>query len=348
MTILKNNVVKILLLPFSLIYGVIIYIRNKFYDWRIFNIKQISGIRCISVGNITTGGTGKTPAVEYLANLFIENEKQVSILSRGYRRKSKGTVIVSNGHQIMVDYDESGDEPQLLARNLAGVPVVVESDRFKGGMFIRDTFNPDIIILDDGFQHRRINRDLDILLIDCSAGLENDILLPAGTLRESLAGLKRSDIILLTRVDQVDQIASTRNIIKKHTNVPIFETIHQAVSLNELNGTSEYSVELIKNKKVAIFSGIGNPDAFRNTIMKLGADIASENTFSDHHNYSRTDLQQIQKRAVNSKAQWIITTEKDAVRLSNIQGIDCSISYLKIKLKILKNEPALLKLLNMS
>lgn len=348
MTILKNKFVKISLLPFSILYGLIIYIRNKLYDWRIFKIRQLSGIRCISVGNITTGGTGKTPAAEYLAKIFLAKGKKVSILSRGYRRKSKGTLVVSDGHQIMVDYQQSGDEPWLLARNLTGVPVVVESDRFKGGMFIRDTFHPDVLILDDAFQHRRIKRNVDIVLIDSTKGLEHDVLLPAGSLREALSGLKRSDIILLTRVDQAKETSSPRNIIKKFTDAPIFETIHQPVSLSELNGALEFSIDIIKNKKVAIFSGIGNPEAFRNTILKLEAQVVSVTTFFDHHNYSQADVGQIQKNAADSGALWIITTEKDAVRLSNTCEIDYCIYYLKIQLKIVENEPVLLKLLSIS
>ena len=334
-------------MPFSIMYAIIIYIRNKLYDWRIFDIKQIPETKCISVGNITTGGTGKTPAVEYLAKILTQKGKKVAILSRGYRRKSTGTLTVSDGHQIYADYEQSGDEPQLLARNLAGVPVIVESDRFKGGMFIWETFKPEIIILDDAFQHRRIERDLNIVLVDCTSGLQQDSLLPAGTLREPLSALKRSDIILLTRVDQADQIISIRNIIKKYTNALICETIHQPVSLKELNSNSEYSVDLIRNKKVALFSGIGNPGAFRSTIMKLEADIVSESTFFDHHNYSQSELQEIYEKASINNADWIITTEKDAVKLSKTKMIDYSIYYVKIQLQFLKNESELRKRLNM-
>ncbi|MBD3287565.1 tetraacyldisaccharide 4'-kinase [candidate division KSB1 bacterium] len=345
MNISQNKYLRILLLPLSVIYGFITAVRNKFYDLHIFRINEISGIKCISVGNITTGGTGKTPAVEYLAKVLTAKGKRVAILSRGYRRKSKGSLIVSDGKKILADYKHSGDEPQLLARNLKGVPVIVESDRFKGGLLIRNKFDPGIIILDDAFQHRRIKRNLDILMIDCTAGLEHDRMLPAGNLREPLSGLKRSDIILLTRVDQVNRTDSLRQFIKKFTNAPIIETIHQPVSLKELNGDSEFPVNAINHKTVLLFSGIGNPVAFKNTIMKLGANVVSEVTFFDHHFYAKADLQNIRRIAENKGVKWIITTEKDAIRLSSMKALDFSIYYLKIRLKIEKDETALIKLL---
>jgi tetraacyldisaccharide 4'-kinase len=202
MHILTNKLWQILLSPFSIVYGFIITLRNLLYDCKILPAYRIQGCPVICVGNITVGGTGKTPAVEYLADYLRRNDKKVAILSRGYGRKSAGTILVSDGEEIRTTPEISGDEPYLLATNLKEVIVVVESDRVAGAAYIKNNFHPDVIILDDGFQHRRLYRDADIVLYDCSTPLGLPLTLPGGKLREPLWNLNRADMIWLSRTDQ--------------------------------------------------------------------------------------------------------------------------------------------------
>lgn len=347
MNILKNKWLSLLLVPFALLYVAIVTLRNKFYDWHIFRSHKIPNCTVISIGNITIGGTGKTPAVEFLAKYLTAKGKKVAVLSRGYQRESKGTLLVTNGQTIFANPRNSGDEPYLLARHLSNVPIVTEGDRYKGGMFLKKKFNPDYLILDDAFQHRKIYRDLDIVLIDSLNGLKNQFPLPRGVLREPLKGLTRADVIWLTRVDQTNEISSVVCSITKRTAVPIIKTIHQPQSLYSLSTEKQFRLESLKSRKVFIFSGIGNPDAFHNTIAKLQADIKGNLLFKDHHKYNRSDLRKIDSKAQQSNAEWTITTEKDALRIYELPVLKIPIFYLKIELKICDGIEQLEKILNM-
>lgn len=346
MNILKNKWLKILFFPLSLFYAAIILLRNQLYDWHILRSLKIPNCTVISIGNIAMGGTGKTPAVEFLTKYLIEQGKKVAILSRGYRRESKGTLLVTDGQHIFVNSRDSGDEPYLLAKHLANVPIVVENDRHKGGIFIKKKFNPDYIILDDAFQHRKIFRDIDIVLIDSMTGLDNGFTLPGGILREPLRGLKRVDMIWLTRVNQTDEIASLIASLQKYSDVPIIKSIHQPQSLHSFSTDEQFSLESLKKRKVFIFSGIGNPDAFRDTIINLEADLKGEFIFIDHHKYKKSDLMKITMNAQHANAEWIITTEKDAVRIFDLPEMKIPIYYLKIELKIIEGLEHLWKIFN--
>jgi len=192
MNIFNNKFYQFLLYPFSLIFKLITWIRNRLYDKNIFRSLKANQCKIISVGNISVGGTGKTPVIRFLADYLKEMGFKVAILSRGYRRKSKGTIIVSDGNETLANLQQAGDEPYLLARQLDSIPVIVEADRYKGARFIQDNFQPDVILLDDAFQHRRLHRDLDIVLVDASVGFGRGFLLPAGFLREPISSLKRA------------------------------------------------------------------------------------------------------------------------------------------------------------
>ena len=337
MNILQNKLVQIALFPFSILYAMIITIRNYCYEHSLFKSYQIDSCKIISVGNISVGGTGKTPAVEYLANLIMNNNQQPAILSRGYKRKSKGLKVVSDGKNVLTTPEQSGDEPFLLARNLPHVPVVVENDRVKGASFIAETFNPDVIILDDAFQHRRLQRDLDIVLIDASKGIGNGLTIPSGILREPLNGLQRADIISLTRVDQSDHIKRTYRKLSRHTNCPMVESIHKPISINCISSHESYNLQSLHSCNVVIFSGIGNPQSFKKTISELNANIAAEFTFPDHYAYSESDISRIKNRASHFNAKFIITTEKDAMRLYHFASINSDFVYLKIRWEILSS-----------
>lgn len=320
-------------------------IRNKLYDWHIFRSFKIPNCSVISIGNITVGGTGKTPAVEFLAKHLIERGKTVAILSRGYRRKRRGTVLVTDGKNLLVNSGDSGDEPYLLAKTLSNVPILVEKNRVKGGRFLEKNFPVDYILLDDAFQHRKVHRDLNIVLIDSTIGFGNQVTLPGGILRERLSGLKRADMIWLTRVDQINEIGTWIKLIKKYIDVPIIKTIHHPCSLHFVTSKEQISLNELTEKKVFIFSGIGNPFAFRRTIGQLKVDLKGELIFRDHHTYHNSDLLKIEDQAIKTGAEWIITTEKDAVRIHRSSEMKVPIFYLKIRLKIVEGIEHLLKVL---
>ena len=345
MHILTNKLWQILLSPFSIVYGLAITLRNLLYDYRILTVHRIQGCPVICVGNITVGGTGKTPAVEYLADYLLSNNKKVAILSRGYGRESTGTVLVSDGKRICTTPRNSGDEPYLLATNLKGVVVVVENDRVAGAAFIKNKFHPDVIILDDGFQHRRLHRDADIVLYDCSTPLGLPFTLPGGKLREPLWNLKRADMIWLSRTDQSIASSGCEKLKSRFRDIPFIQTRHAPSYLVSLPSFEKQSLKWLTDKRVCIFSGIGNPAAFRRTVEDQKAQISGEIRFSDHHSYSKTDLIRLEQERHNSDADILLTTEKDAMRLRQLPIAHLPLYYLRIKLDLMNGTPSIQKLL---
>ena len=317
-----------------MIYTVVILIRNLCYDLGVFKIYKIEGCQIISVGNISVGGSGKTPIVVFLANYLRQNGKRVAILSRGYGRKSKGMVIVSDQEKILTNIDSSGDEPLLLAKQLKKIPVVVESDRVKGARLIVEKFNPDVIILDDAYQHRRIYRDLNIAVIDSSRGFGNGLLLPSGFLREPISSLKRADLAWFTRIDQAKNIDNLQSKINKIKSLPQIKSKHIPFKLVQLNTAKQFKITYLKQKNVMLVSGIGNQDSFELTIEQLGAKVVHHEKFADHHKYTNKDIQNIRQRQRAVKADIIVTTEKDYYRLEDLTKKFEHIFYLLIKIKI--------------
>ena len=303
-----------LLLPLSLIYAVVIQIRNWLYD---IGILPRSAMPCkvISIGNLTVGGTGKTPTVAMMAEEMFRHKHSVCVVSRGYKRTTKGTLLVSNGSDVLAGADECGDEPFLLAISLPGIPIIVDENRVRGAHFAINTFNPNVILLDDAFQHRRIRRNVDVVLVDASAGFGNNWLLPAGPLREPLRSLKRAHVILFTRVEKNLKLSALKDIIAKHCSAPICAANHDPVVIQDLEGR-EVDIQAIKGRKVFAFCGIGRPASFYSLLKQLGAEIKGVRTFKDHHTYTAEDKKILVKSAKKYGAEMLITTEKDRVRLS--------------------------------
>jgi tetraacyldisaccharide 4'-kinase len=333
MNIFENKRLPLLLTPLSWIYGLITEIRNCLYDWGILKTVCISDCYVVSVGNISVGGTGKTPAVVAIAQHYQATGKKVAILSRGYRRSGNETTVVSDGQQILTTPDDAGDEPYLLALKLPGIPVVSEPDRVKGARLIMDKFEPDVIVLDDAFQHRRIHRDLDVVLIDCSVPLQQYHHLPAGIMREHWRHMKRADLVFLTRVDQSASVKPLKNKLKKYTRVQVVETRHVAINVISLDGTS-YPVEKLRKGNVGVFSGIGNPDSFRWIIERLSGNIISQKNFKDHHSYTRDEIELLVAESRRNKAEYLITTEKDIIKIRSFAEPDWPIFYLTIQLHL--------------
>ncbi len=334
MIIFKNRFWQYGLFPLSLVYRFVVWLRNRFYDKKILPSATIEGCQIISVGNISVGGTGKTPVIHFLAKYLIEQGFKVAILSRGYGRSSHGTIIVSDGHNLLANVAESGDEPFLLARQLPTTPVIVEVDRVRGAELIQRKFRPDFILLDDGFQHRRLQRNFDIVLIDASVGFGSGHLLPAGFLREPISSLSRADLIWLTHVDRANDLEHLVRIIRKLSSSPIITSIHQPTAIVDGSSNQKLMTNAIYNKRIFLFSGIANPGSFEQTVQDLGGFIVRHQRYSDHHRFKKADLDSILQQAEKYGVDLILTTEKDYVRMLPILYSNTKIYYLTIEIQL--------------
>lgn len=317
----------ILLWPLSLLYALVTLVRNLGYDWGIFRIHKVNP-KVISIGNITVGGTGKTPTTLFLAQWLKDRGESVVILSRGYGRSSSGPVIVSDGHTIMATVSESGDEPQLLARRLQGVPVVVDEDRVRGARLAESHFCPSVILLDDGFQHRRLHRDLDILLFKKPPIFGNGFLLPAGPLRESKRSVNRAQVYW-------------NNFSASQEHWPLSDSgkpfIKASIRARSVYTFEEQSVDL-SGQKVFACCGIAQPKSFEQTVAALNADIVGFKAFSDHHNYTEEDIKEIESIRKDSGANYVVTTEKDFVKLAQFPRLNNNWCYVVIDIDPLNPE----------
>lgn len=341
MLIFDNKILRVFFFPISIIYGLIIWFRNLLYDLKIFPIYKLDNVKIFSIGNITVGGTGKTPFCKYLAQYLQNRGLKVVILSRGYKRQSQGTITVSDGVKVLVTPQQAGDEPYLLASELTTVPVVVEADRYQGALFVQQKFNPDVILLDDAFQHRRFFRDLDIVLVDATRGFGNSLLLPAGVLREPLHHLKRADLICLTRVDQSNENKALIKKIQNITDCPMIKADHKPSQLFQFNSTKPIPLSFLKVKRVILFSGIANPVSFEGSVLNLGANVADFAKFPDHHQFTSKDIAFILAKAKQHNADIILTTQKDYVRLIQQNYAENIFYYLTIEIKILAGQKIL-------
>lgn len=287
--------------------------------------------KVISIGNITAGGTGKTPAVIALAEQALKRGLIPCILTRGYKGKAKGPCFVSMGDGPLLNETEAGDEAVLMANRLKKVFVVKGADRHKAGMFalgnlksqISDLKSEVIFILDDGFQHWRLARDKDILLIDSENPFDNNRLLPVGLLREPVKEMKRADIIVITRAQDLDDFEKFRveNLVKEirnhNSDARIFFSGHKPVRIIGSSGVT-MPLKWAKDKGFFAFCGIGNPDSFKKTLKSIGCEIKGFKAYRDHYRYKQGDIGDISKEAKKQKAEGIITTEKDMARLTGL------------------------------
>ena len=261
----------------------------------------------VSIGNLTTGGTGKTPLVIMLAGRLVESGFRACVLTRGYKGALAGPARITPG----MSASEAGDEPLLLAGKLPGVPVIKGKDRYEAGLYAHRSLDPkpDVFILDDGFQHWGLKRDLDILILD--AGFYLNRLLPAGSLREPLPGIGRADIIVAARTRKVPPDFE-REVRKYNPGAPIFPAWHETRCVTDCGSGKSYPPDRLRGKEVFAFAGIGRPESFRQSLLEAGAIVKGFRGFRDHHVFTGPEMDGIRKAA---RGLWIITTEKDIMRL---------------------------------
>lgn len=296
--------------------------------------------KVISVGNITLGGTGKTPLVECIADYLIKSQKKPGIIIRGYKKpESDECGIVKKGST----YFEIGDEASMLGENLSETSICIGRDKVKSARQLEGE-KCDVVILDDGFQHWRLARDLDIVTIDCSFPISNQKLLPLGRLREPLGSLNRADIFVLTKTDFYEDNSRgiKEELAKTNPNALIISSIYEPVCFCDLKTGAAFSVDSdrLVNKPIFMLSGIANPLYFDRVLSKLKLKIKQELVYPDHHEYTKNDLDFIKNLLSKINVDTIITTHKDAVRLRHFLILfeNVNLFYLKIKLKITKNE----------
>lgn len=307
-----------LLLPLSWCYAAGVRFRNWLFEKGFLQVHTVT-IPVVSVGNLSVGGTGKTPFVEYLAGIFRDGGKRVAVLSRGYRRASKGHLVVSNGSQRCAESIAAGDEPAQMARNLEGVIVAVDEDRVRGAQRIIEEFHPDILLLDDGFQHRWLGRSLDCVVIPVTELLTRTRLLPAGTWREPLSSLSRADLIVISEcADREEYRRAVERVAKFGKTVIGIRKIMKGI-------VSAVSEKVVKADDVkgayAAFSGIGNPGGFDRSLKQYLGDPLAIEVFADHYWYSESDLRRLERIAEKVGAAYLVTTQKDAVRLEGVKGL---------------------------
>lgn len=302
----------------STIYGRAMDVRNGLYDKGVFETHDL-GARTISVGNITTGGTGKTPLVAFVANILAESGETVCILTRGYGRKdAMRRVLVSDGNEVLADVSIAGDEPFELAQKLLGKSIVIaDADRVDAAEWARRRFGVTAFVLDDGFQHRKAKRDLDIVCIDATrpdgqrqaGSLRSGRMLPAGRLREPVHNLDRADVVIITRADLVDDTSNLRSELSDlKLEATIFTARNKIVNVDEFRG-----------ERVFAFCGLGNPEGFYEQIRRERIDIAETMTFPDHYQYTQKDIDEVEAEAQARGAGVLVTSAKDEVKLSDLK-----------------------------
>jgi len=313
-----------LLRVMSFVYGLGVLIKLGLYKSGVLKQHKLP-CRVISLGNITVGGTGKTPTAERLAAVIRDFGYRVVILNRGYRAGWRGQVgLVSDGRRIYMSVNEAGDEAYLLAKNLPGVAVVIGKNRNITGDYAVKNLNADVIILDDGYQHWQLARDLDIVLIDTLNVFGNNFLLPRGTLREPLTNLNRADAFLLTKVDQSTDDA--RDVIRDtlaryNDKALIVESVHNPRCFIEIEdwykGVRPETVALtaVSGRRVLAFSAIGNPSSFEQTLVDIDGELIDAVRYPDHHDYTMAEMQCIMQKAIDKDVYALVTTEKDAVKI---------------------------------
>jgi len=350
----RAGLLRVVLRLLSFLYLEIVQFRLYLYRNRILKDRRL-GCPVISIGNLTVGGTGKTPVVEKFAKALQNGGRRVAILSRGYksvdrRRKitwwekllAQGSEnpprIVSDGKSVLLDSATAGDEPYMLASNLKGVAVVVDKDRVKAGLHAIKNLDVDTLLLDDGLQYLHLKHRIDIVLVDRQAPFGNEHLLPRGTLREPPRNLRRASYILITKCDGEPNDDLIRRIRRYNRTAEIIECRHRPLYLKHVYKDERLPLEYLNGLYIGSFCGIAAPESFESGLRGLGANIELSRHFADHHRYTERELTQFLQRCVRRDVSAVITTEKDAVRFPLIDLPEVPIYYLRVEIEIVKGE----------
>ena len=348
----RESLVRGFLYGCSKIFEAAIRIRRFLYNFRILRDSTL-GVQVIAVGNLTVGGTGKTPVVEKLARGLCDQGRKVAILSRGYRSKPRPfhqwflnkvllrhdttpPRVVSDGKSLLLDSEMAGDEPYMLASNLKDVVVLVDKDRVKSGRYAIEKFGCDTLLLDDGFQYWKLRgRRHDIVLVDRQQPFGNERLLPRGTLREPPSHLARANTIFITKSDG-DTEELRRRIAQFNPNAGIIECIHHPLYLEDVFTGQRFGLDFLKGRRVASLSGIAQPESFEQSLVRMGAELVYARKFADHHRFTQQEILNVINRSKKKQAEAIVTTQKDAVRFPKIDRRDLSIYFMRVEIKILR------------
>jgi tetraacyldisaccharide 4'-kinase len=343
-----------LLYLLSLLYQAIVTARIGLYNNRLLQRRSV-GCLVVSVGNLTVGGTGKTPVVELVARSLRNRGRRVAILSRGYKSKrppllrrlqkkiSSGVEpprIISDGHAVLLDAARGGDEPHMLAQNLPGVIVLTDRDRVKAATYALERWDVDTFVLDDGMQYLPLYHRYNIILIDSQAPFANGHLLPRGLLREPKSQLKRADLIILTKCQADSSYEELIAEIRQYnSHAPILTSSHLPCYLEDIYTGQKFPLTLLNGRRIGAISGIARPESFEGFLKKEGAELIAARRYADHHRYSRSEVLSFIKRCRQLRIKYIITTEKDAVRFPPVRENDRPIPILFLRVEIRMHEP---------
>ena len=334
----------------SKIFQIAVKLRRWLYNVRILRDKTL-GVQVIAIGNLTVGGTGKTPVVEKCARELRDAGRNVAILSRGYRSKpaplhtkilnkillredQTPPRVVSDGKSLLLDSDMAGDEPYMLASNLKDVVVLVDKDRVKSGRYAIEKFGCDTLLLDDGFQYWNLRgRRHDVVLIDRQQPFGNEHLLPRGTLREPPSHLARAQTIFITKSDG-NTLELRERINKLNPTAAIIECVHHPLYFEDVFSGERKGLDFLKGQRVASLSGIAQPESFEQSLGKVGGELVYSKRFADHHRFTQQEILNTINRAKKRQAQIIVTTQKDAVRFPKIDRRDLPIFFMRVEIKI--------------
>jgi tetraacyldisaccharide 4'-kinase len=347
----RATLVRGVLFTLSLVFHAAIKTRRFLYNVRILRDATL-GVQVIAIGNLTVGGTGKTPVVEKFARELRDEGRNVAILSRGYRSKpvpfhqwlvnklllrddTTPPRVVSDGKSLLLDSEMAGDEPYMLASNLQDVVVLVDKDRVKSGRYAIEKFGCDTLLLDDGFQYWKLRgRRQDIVLIDRQQPFGTERLLPRGTLREPPSHLARASTIFITKSDG-NTAELRRRIGQLNPNAGIIECIHHPLYLEDVFTGQRLGLDFLTGRKIASLSGIAQPESFEQSLVKLGAELVYSKRFADHHRFTQQEVLNAINRGKKRQAETIITTQKDAVRFPKIDRRDLPMYFIRVEIKIL-------------
>ncbi len=349
----RAALLRVILYSLSKVFTVAVKTRRFLYNFRILRDSTL-GVQVIAIGNLTAGGTGKTPVVEKFARELQDAGRKVAILSRGYRSKPPPLYervinklllreditppkVVSDGKSLLLDSESAGDEPYMLASNLRDVVVLVDKDRVKAGRFAIDKYSCDTLLLDDGFQYWKLKgRRQDVVLIDRQQPFGNNgKLLPRGTLREPPSHLSRANIIFITKSDgNTEELRGT--IAKYNPEASVIECVHSPLYFEDVFTGEREGLDFLNGRKIAALSGIALPASFEESLMDLGADLVYTKRFVDHHRFSQQEVLNVINRGKTRQADFIVTTQKDAVRFPKIDRRDLPLYFMRVEIKILK------------